>query len=202
MKMAKLLIATRNRGKLAEMREMLNELPLELLDLNDVGITEGIEETGETFAENAKLKAVAYAERAGIPTLADDSGLVVDYLGGRPGVLSARYAGINADDQQRIEKLLAEIREARDGERAARFVCAVALADAAGNICVNAEGTVHGTIATSPHGTNGFGYDPVFVPLGYTSTFGELDPHVKDKLSHRGQAIVKIIPFLRGFFKI
>lgn len=198
--MTDLLIATNNQGKLNEFAQLLSGQPLLLRDLGHYGIDREVEETGKTFTENAILKASGYARLARVPVLADDSGLVIDYLNGSPGVQSARYAGESATDRDRIEKVLSEMHDA--GSRAARFVCVVALADASGNVLHSETGVCEGNIAFGPRGENGFGYDPIFVPEGYRRTFGELSSDVKQKISHRALAIAKIIPFLQGFFKI
>jgi len=200
--MRDLLIATNNRGKLAEFGQLLDSLPVDLRGLADLGIASEVEETGSTFAENASLKASIYAKSAGLPALADDSGLEIDYLDGAPGVRSARYAGELATDGERIEKVLLEMQSAHTGQRSARFVCFVALADANGNVIHLTEGKCEGTITLTPRGENGFGYDPIFLPAGNDLTFGELPAEIKDKISHRAIAVAKIIPFLQGFFKI
>jgi XTP/dITP diphosphohydrolase len=161
-----------------------------------------IPETGDTFADNANLKAAGYAAIAKLPTVADDSGLIVDHLDGRPGVLSARYAGENATDADRVRKVLEEMRGTSPMERSARFASAISLANARGDIVACVEGVCEGTLVDSPRGKNGFGYDPIFVPTGYDKTFGELGSEDKDRISHRANAIAKIIPFLQGFFGI
>ena len=195
-----LLIATRNAGKIRELEELLNGFPVKLRSLNDFpGIVEP-EETGATFAENAVLKAVYYARQTELLSLADDSGLEVEALGGAPGVYSARYAGVEANDSQRIEKLLEELAAAEN--RKARFVCAAALADSSGEVKFLAEGVCGGRITASPRGTQGFGYDPIFVPEGYAETFGELPGEVKRRISHRARAMDKIIAYLRDFIVI
>jgi len=196
-----LLIATNNRGKLAEIELLLSGLSLDLVSLAGAGITDDIEETGDTFAENAAIKAMAYAISAGIPALADDSGLMIDSLGGAPGVHSARYAGPEASDRDRIDKVLSELRDSARVDRTARFVCVVALANANGEVVHTTEGVCEGRLADRPRGDNGFGYDPIFVPDGYEMTFGELPSDKKQKISHRARAVRKMIPFLRGFFK-
>ncbi len=198
----RLLIATGNIGKVNELRGMLSGLPVELVSLNDVAPVADIEETGATFEENAILKARGYALQTGTWALADDSGLEVEALNGAPGVLSARYAGTETGFDEKIKRLLAEIRDKADATRRARFVCSVALADAAGEIRFVADGICDGTIATEPRGTGGFGYDPIFVPDGFDLTFGEIGVAKKQQISHRGRAIAKIIPFLRDFLDI
>jgi XTP/dITP diphosphohydrolase len=200
--MRDLLIATNNRGKLAEFRELLGSLPANIRAMAEVGIIAEVEEPGSTFADNAAIKASAYARLANLPALADDSGLMIDYLDGAPGVRSARYAGNSASDIERIGKVLTEMADANAAERTARFISVVAFSDADGNIIQSTEGICEGAIAFAPHGDNGFGYDPIFVPAGYELTFAELKSEVKDKISHRAIAVAKIIPFLQGFFKI
>ena len=193
----RLLIATHNRGKLHELRALLNELPFELCDLNSFPEISSVAETGTTFAENASLKATAYAVQAHEITLADDSGLEVDALSGAPGVLSARYAGPAASDSERTEKLLREISDIEASKRTARFVSVIAIADASGAILNVSNGVCGGTIAAKPRGTNGFGYDPIFVPEGFDKTFAELSADVKNEISHRARALQAAASFLR-----
>ncbi len=197
-----LLIATRNAGKVRELADLLRSAPVRLLDLKAVGIESDVEETGQTFIENANLKAAVYAREAGIMTVADDSGLVIDALGGAPGVMSARYAGPGADDAERIRRVLAELSGVPDRDRAARFVCAMSIADAAGNIVFNAEGICEGRIVNEPRGSGGFGYDPIFVPAGFNSSFGELPQEVKSEISHRAEATRLAVRYLQGFFGV
>lgn len=198
--MPDLLIATINDGKLRELRHLIGQLPLTLVRLSDIGIDAEIAEIGSTFAENATIKAEGYARLASMPTLADDSGLVIDSLDGRPGVHSARYAGDNATDPERVKKVLTEMKDMT--VRTARFICVAALADTTGQIIASVEGTCEGKIIREPLGDSGFGYDPIFLPNGFDKTFAELDPETKNRISHRADAVSKIIPFLRGFFKI
>jgi XTP/dITP diphosphohydrolase len=193
-----LLIGTRNDEKMIEVGEILSDLPFHLVNLKDFpGITI-IEETGATFEENAALKAAGYASQTGVLTLADDSGLEVDALGGRPGVRSARYAGEHASDSQRVGKLLAELRDTNEMGRRARFVSAVAIANEKGIIVSVSVGTCEGRIASEPRGTSGFGYDPVFVPEGYDLSFGELEPVIKNQISHRARALERVREYLMG----
>lgn len=194
----RLLIATRNQGKLQEIRDLLEELPLELCDLNSLPAVASVAETGSTFAENASLKAMGYALHAVVLTLADDSGLEVEALGGAPGVLSARYAGDGASDSERVEKLLSELKKIDVGNRAARFVSVVAISDLSGEILNVSNGVCNGAIADVPHGTNGFGYDPIFVPEGFDQTFAELTPLEKNRISHRARALKGATEFLRS----
>ncbi len=191
-----LLIATGNRGKLKEFNDILSTYPIRLLNLTDFPGIAPVSEDGKTFAENALLKARGYAGQAGILTLADDSGLEVDALGGAPGVHSARYAGENAPDLERNKKLLDALSVVKDGERTARFVCALALVDGSGDVLFVTSGTCEGRISTYPKGVRGFGYDPLFVPSGYVETFGELDESVKDRISHRGRALKSMCQYI------
>ncbi|MEP6900187.1 MAG: XTP/dITP diphosphatase [Actinomycetota bacterium] len=195
----KLLVATNNHGKIKELKELLRDLPVNLKCLNDFENIFEAQEIGETFAENAVLKANSYALQTGVWSLSDDSGLEVEALNGAPGVFSARYAGENATDEDRIIKLLNELNQTKDESRRARFVCAMAVADEKGEIKFLTEGICDGTIGLKPCGVNGFGYDPIFVPDGFKQTFGELSPTIKRKISHRARAIEKIMRFLRGF---
>ncbi len=195
----KLVVATQNAGKIRELNELLNNLPFELCGLNDFENITDVAETGQTFAENAILKAESYALQTGFWTLSDDSGLEVEALKDAPGVFSARYAGENASDQDRMRKLLEELNRTNDKFRRARFVCAMAISNEKGRKIFLAEGICDGKIALQPHGVNGFGYDPIFIPNGYQQTFGELSSTIKGKISHRARAIEKIIRFLHTF---
>lgn len=194
-----LLVATNNAGKVAEFAELLRDLPVTLRGFKDLaGVTE-VEETGATFEKNAVLKARGYALQAGMWALADDSGLEIEALGGRPGVLSARYAGEGTGFDEKIRLLLGELAETGDNNRRARFVCVIALADERGIVKYLAEGVCPGRIALAPSGMNGFGYDPIFIPDEFEQTFGELSSETKEEISHRALASVKIIRFLRDF---
>jgi XTP/dITP diphosphohydrolase len=183
----RLLIATHNRGKLIEYQELLAGLPLALATLDDVGIREDVEETGTTFAGNARLKALAHARSSGLLTLADDSGLEVDALGGEPGIYSRRYAGEGASDDQRNNFLLYKIKDVPAEARRARFRCAIAIASPDGETW-ETEGTVDGELLFAPRGTNGFGYDPIFFFPKLGLTMAELAPAEKNKISHRARA--------------
>ena len=167
--------------------------------LNDFPDVSEPEETGLTFQENAALKAKYYALQTGLRALADDSGLEVEALNGAPGVFSARYAGKNSDDSMKVQKLLSEIAETRSKNRSARFVCSMVIASSQDETEFSAEGVCKGEIAFQAFGKNGFGYDPVFIPEGYSETFGELSEGVKQEISHRGRAAGKIIAYLRAF---
>jgi len=193
-----LLVATQNQGKLRELRQLLAYLPLELSGLADFPNVETVPEMGDSFIENASLKAVGYARQTDRLALADDSGLEVDALGGAPGILSSRYAGEGASDADRIEKLLAELSNNSVAERSARFVSAVVIADGAGRILNVSKGTCDGRIDFAPRGSGGFGYDPVFVPNGFDQTFAELKTETKNKISHRARALLGALEFLRS----
>jgi XTP/dITP diphosphohydrolase len=185
--MPKLLIATHNQGKVAELNTIMAGLGLTLLRLDDLGIATDVEETGATFAENAILKARFYAELSGLPTLADDSGLEVAALNGEPGVFSARYAGPGKSDAERNEFLLQKLAGVPFHARMARFVCVIALALPDGTI-ETVEGSVPGAIENEPRGTGGFGYDPLFFLLDEGVTMAELPPERKNQISHRALA--------------
>jgi XTP/dITP diphosphohydrolase len=186
----RLLIATHNRGKLVEYQALLGELPVELVTLDDVGIREDVEETGATLAENARLKALTYARQSGLLTLADDSGLEVDALGGEPGVRSKRYAGADKTDAERNAFLLDKLRDVPPGKRTARFRCVIALATPDGNLW-ETEGTCKGEIALDARGTNGFGYDPIFHVAECGKRMAELSTAEKNQISHRARAAEK-----------
>lgn len=196
--MREIVIATKNAGKIKELRELLADFPLQLKTLEEFSNLSEAEETGASFAENAVLKAQSYALQTGFWCLADDSGLEVEALNSAPGVFSARYAGENATDEEKITKLLRELDKTSDRRRLARFVCAVAISDEKGAVRILTEGACRGRIAVSSNGANGFGYDPIFVPKGFEQTFGELSIEAKQKISHRARAMRKIIAFLRG----
>lgn len=198
--MLNLLIATRNAGKISEIAELLADLPVNLKSLNDFSNIIEPEETGATFAENAELKARSYALQTGFTALADDSGLEVAALGGAPGVFSARYAGARATDAERIFKLLNKLSNAEN--RSAQFVCAMAIAGESGEIKFTGEGVCKGVLSTKARGENGFGYDPIFVPEGFSETFGELSGSIKREISHRARAMNKIIAYLRAFYAV
>lgn len=182
-----LLIATHNRGKLREYKELFAGLPFELLTLDDLGIREEAEESGATLAENAQLKAEHYARRSGLVTLADDSGLEVDALGGEPGVHSKRYAGDDKSDAERNHYLLSKMQEVPSGSRGARFRCAIAIADRDGRTW-SSEGTCEGEIAFEPRGEFGFGYDPLFILREAGMRMAELPTAEKNRISHRARA--------------
>ena len=184
--MQKLLIATHNQGKLREYVALLADLPLTVTSLSQEGVTTDVEETGQTFAENAVLKATAYAKMTGLLTWADDSGLEIDPLAGRPGVYSARYGGLGLTDQQRYQQVLRELQPIPK-PWPARFRCVVALAFPAGRV-ETVDDWVEGVIAETPRGEHGFGYDPVFFLPAFGCTMAELAPAQKNAISHRGKA--------------
>lgn len=198
--MKKLLIATKNAGKVRELKELTANLPLRIIDLSEFPSVVEPEETGATFAENADLKARYYARETGLWALADDSGLEVEALNSAPGIFSARYAGKGAADAKRIKKLLRELNETGNEERRARFVCAMAVADEKGTIKFVSQGVCDGRIALTASGANGFGYDPIFIPDGFSETFGTLSADIKQQISHRARALDKIIQQLRRFY--
>ncbi len=189
--MARLVIGTHNRKKAGEIVQILDMPGLELLTLEAFpGAPEPVED-GATFEENAIKKATELADALGMLVAADDSGLEVDALGGRPGVLSARYGGEHGNDPRNTERLLREMRDVPREERAARFRCVAALA-APGRLLTTVEGRLEGRIAEEPRGNNGFGYDPVFIVPSLGKTCAELEPEEKNLISHRGEAFRKL----------
>ncbi|RMG90390.1 MAG: XTP/dITP diphosphatase [Chloroflexi bacterium] len=193
----KLLVATHNKGKVREYAEMLSELDVSWCNLDDVGVTEDVPETGSTFAENAILKAQAYARLTGLLTLADDSGLEVDALGGAPGVYTARFGGEGLSHEERYRLLLMRLADVPWAKRGARFRCVIALAGVGGVLLGTAEGVCEGMIALEPAGEGGFGYDPVFYLPERKKTMAELPSSVKHQISHRGRALRQIAPLLQ-----
>lgn len=184
----KLIVATKNKGKVSEIGKILEGTGVELLSLADFPDIVMPEETGATFEANALIKARAIASATGFPALADDSGLEVDSLGGRPGIFSARYAGTGATDEENYLKLLGELEGVPDGKRTARFRCAVAFVSSDGASRVF-HGTLEGQIAQGPSGTGGFGYDPVFYIPSEARTSAELSSEEKNRISHRAKAL-------------
>lgn len=185
------IIATNNMKKRVELDRILNPLGIEAITAEQAGVSlEEVEETGATFEENAELKALAACSLSGLPAVADDSGLEVDALNGAPGIYSARYAGENATDADRIEKLLLELKDVPEEKRTARFVSAVCCVFPDGRKLV-VRGECEGTIAFAPEGTDGFGYDPVFL-TGNDRTYAQLTPEEKDAISHRGIALRRL----------
>lgn len=199
-----LLFATRNAGKVAELRELTAGLPIEVRSLDGLDLPE-VEEDGDTFAANAIKKALAVSEATGLPALADDSGLEVDALSGAPGVFSARYAGPDADDEANNAKLLQALDGVAAGKRTARFRSTLALADVAGDLgreCILASGTCEGSILTERQGTGGFGYDPLFFSPELGVTFAEAGVGPKNQLSHRARAMKLLLPKLTRYFDL
>ena len=191
-------MATRNPHKTRELRQILGS-DFTVRDLRAHSEISEIAETGTSFEENAKLKALAVSRKLPGLVAADDSGLEVDALGGAPGIYSARYAGANATNKERIDKLLEELAriDAKKEQRSARFRCVLALARN-GDVLGTFEGIVEGQIADRPRGSHGFGYDPIFVPNGFQQTFGQLRPAEKNQLSHRARALKKLRAFLNS----
>ncbi|HLX58402.1 MAG TPA: RdgB/HAM1 family non-canonical purine NTP pyrophosphatase [Ktedonobacteraceae bacterium] len=185
--MRALLLATTNRHKLDEFYAIFSDLPLTLRSLREVHIDGDVEETGRTFAENAQLKALAYAQASGMLSLSDDSGLEIAALNGAPGVFSARFAGRDTPYEERFRLILEQLQGLTGEQRRARFRCAIALAEPSG-YCRVVEGMIEGIIADSPRGTQGFGYDPIFLLPELGKTFAELTPEQKNPISHRGRA--------------
>lgn len=188
--MQTLLIATNNQGKVREFQELLRGLPYELVTPKDLGIKLDVEESGKTYQENARIKAVAFAKASGLLTLADDSGLEVDALNGEPGLKSSRYAGEGASDKQRVEFLLSKLKNVTEMQRSARFRCVIALSSADGQI-EYCEGICEGIITSAPRGGEGFGYDPIFYFPELKQTMAELPAATKNQISHRACAAAK-----------
>jgi len=192
----RLLLATNNPGKVREFLRLLDGIPFDVVTPVEAGLSLDVQETGSTYAENAALKARAFAQAGGCLALADDSGIEVDALGGGPGMLSARYGGAGLDDAGRVQRLLEEVSHVPDEKRGARFRAVVAVADPEGNARLF-EGVVEGRLLRAPQGSDGFGYDPIFeVEPGRTAA--ELTPEEKDALSHRGKAVRAAAEYLRG----
>jgi XTP/dITP diphosphohydrolase len=190
-----IVVATQNAGKVREFAVLLADLPARFVTAREVGVLELPEETGTTFAENAAIKAHAVAEATGLPALADDSGLVVDALGGAPGVFSARYGGAGLTDRDRYTLVLNQLRDAAPAGRTARFVAVLAFVLPDGAM-YQAEGYVEGAIVDAPRGSGGFGYDPIFVPYGESRTFAEIPADEKNRMSHRARALAALRPTL------
>ncbi|MFE1954797.1 RdgB/HAM1 family non-canonical purine NTP pyrophosphatase [Streptomyces sp. NPDC059524] len=197
--MTRLILATRNNGKIVELRSILADagLPHDLVGADAYPDVPDVRETGVTFAENALLKAHALAKATGLPAVADDSGLCVDVLGGAPGIFSARWAGRHGDDRANLDLLLAQLGDIdEDRHRTAHFACAAALALPDGTERV-VEGQLRGLLRHKPSGTNGFGYDPILQPDGETRTCAELTPAEKNAISHRGKAFRALVPVVK-----
>lgn len=189
-----IIFASHNKGKIKEIREILSPLGFMVLSGEDIDLPD-VEETGKTFEENAYIKALAAAKKQNIPCVADDSGLCVDAIGGRPGVYTARYAP-NRDFDKGMDKLLDELLQTNSNNRSAYFSCVIVLAYPDGNF-KSFEGRVDGSIATRKSGKAGFGYDPIFIPTGYNRSFAEFDSDEKNKISHRGRALQKFVKYIK-----
>ena len=193
-----LLLATTNRHKLDEFRVIFARLPFTLLSLADIQLDMDVEETGTTFLENAELKARTYAQVSGMLSLADDSGLEIDALGGAPGVYSARFMGADTSYEERFRAILEQLQGLPQEQRSARFRCVISLAEPSG-YCRSVEGVIEGVIADAPRGTNGFGYDPIFLLPELGKTTAELPPEHKNRISHRGLAAEKARQLLENW---
>ena len=193
-----IIVASRNSGKIGELKKLLSHLQIKILSLDEFPEVKEVEEDGSTYRENAVKKARVVAEVTGIIVLADDSGLEVNALQGKPGVKSARFGGPGATDHEKNIKLLKLMENVPDDERGATFACNVAIVGPGGLLKV-VEGNCRGTILRELRGGGGFGYDPLFVPFGYHQTFAELLPEVKNRISHRGRALEKAALFLEGY---
>ena len=196
--MRSLLLATSNLHKLEEFRAIFSDIPLRLLSLSDLQLAIDVEETGTTFAENAEMKARTYAQVSNIFTLADDSGLEIDALGGAPGVRSARYLGSEISYEERFRVILEQLKGFPADQRTARFRCVIAIAEPSATIHI-VEGVFEGVIADRPRGTNGFGYDPIFYIPELGKTFAELAPEHKNRISHRARAAQSARKFLEDW---
>lgn len=198
--MPDLVLATRNKGKIAEVQRLisLHAPQITLRSVSEFNLDD-VEETGTTFEENALLKAETIARQTGLPALADDSGIAIDALDGAPGVYSARWSGVHGDDAANVAKVLLELSDVPDEDRGAQFVCVIALAHPDGSSII-VRGEVEGVVRRNPIGNHGFGYDPIFQPDGYAITTAQMDPETKDAISHRGKALreiaSKIGPFI------
>ena len=193
-----LVLATRNKGKIEELRRILADVPglaIDLVGVEEFPHVDEVEETGETFIDNALLKARAVAEATGLPAVADDSGLCVDHLGGAPGVRSARWAGEPSDDDANLALVIEQLNGVPAEQRGAHFACAAALVVPGKGERIS-EGKLDGHLIDTPRGNGGFGYDPIFVADGDTRTTAELAPHDKDAISHRGRAFRALAPMI------
>jgi len=193
----RLLVATTNLGKLREIRELLGGVPIELVSLNDIEPIASPEETGPTFAENARLKAMYYAAHAHVPTVAEDSGLVIDALNGEPGIHSARFLRPDATYAERFAEIYRRLAQRPAAPRSARFVCALAVVDD-GQVVFETTATVEGEVAETPRGERGFGYDPIFYYPPYGSTLAEVAQDAKLAVAHRGKAFRALVEWLRS----
>ncbi len=190
------MLATKNRGKVREFREKLKEFGIEVVPVDEVKFVEPPREKGETFCENAYEKASYYSQKLGLPVIAEDSGLEVEALGGKPGVYSSRFAGENATDEENNRKLIEELARLGIKESRARYVSFVFLAFPEG-MGIWSCGEVRGKVITEPRGTGGFGYDPLFVPEGFSKTMAELSLEEKNRISHRGRALDNLVELIK-----
>jgi XTP/dITP diphosphohydrolase len=195
--MKRLVIGSRNKKKLLELRDLLGDLPIELTDLTPWPDLAEVEENADSFEGNAKLKATGYAKATASWCLAEDSGLVVPALKGAPGILSARFAGTHGDDAANNRKLLSELNDIPNADRSAYYVCYAAIANPSGEVIATSEGRCHGVIVDEYRGQGGFGYDPLFLVREFHETFGQLSLRVKQALSHRARAIVQLRSAIR-----
>lgn len=195
-----ILVASKNKGKIAEIKKTLAELPVVVKPVSEYFTGSEPDETGDTFRENAILKATYYYQQTQLPCLADDSGLEVDIIQGQPGVKSARYAGENANDQENNRKLLQELQKVPLEQRTARFRCVLAYVEDSQTV-ITAEGSCEGMILTAPQGSGGFGYDPLFYLPGLERSLAELSLEEKNRISHRGQAMARMAELLRERLK-
>lgn len=191
-----LLIATRNSKKKRELQTIIGNWDVKILTLDDIADIPEVVEDGATFADNAIKKARTTAALSGFITLADDSGLEVDALGGAPGIFSARFSGLDANDEKNNRKLLALMQNVSEIKRTAQFVCVIAIATPEGSV-QTVQGVCRGIIETDGRGQSGFGYDPLFTPAGFNKTFAELSDHEKNEISHRGKALQAAKPLLQ-----
>ena len=194
--MRRFIVATKNKGKLAEIKEILHDFPFEVISMEEAGITKDIEENGTTFEENALIKAEEICRVTGEMVMADDSGLEVDYLNGAPGIYSSRFAGEGATDEDKNKKLLKLLEGVPFEKRSARFVCVIAVIFPDGQR-FTVKGTCDGYIVFEPIGNNGFGYDPLFFMPEYNMTTAQMEPEQKNRISHRGKALAKMVEELR-----
>ena len=198
--MRKLVVASKNIGKLREIQEILRELPFEIISMQEAGYDCEIEEKGNTFQENAMLKAQALFQHVNTMVLADDSGLEIDYLGGAPGIYTARFAGENASQEEKNSKIINLLSGIEKPDRTARFVCAIAFVSK--EKCFTVNGSVDGIISEKPEGSSGFGYDPIFYLPEYGKTMAQLQEDIKNKISHRARALYKMRQELAGIYTV
>lgn len=197
----KIVFATKNRGKVKEVQEKLKQFGIEVIPISEVAEVEAPEETGETFCENAYQKVTYYAERINMPVIAEDSGLEVEALGGKPGVFSSRFAGEGATDEENNRKLIQELKKKGVESSPARYVSFIFLSFPQ-KFGLWSEGEVRGKVITEPRGTGGFGYDPLFIPEGFTRTMAELSLKEKNRISHRGRALEKLVKLINEIKKL